>query len=37
METGEVTCTWRSRRPIPPDDDFFENVWRRFRADGNIS
>lgn len=34
---GYVNCTWRSRRPIPDTaDDFFENVWRDFRNDGNV-
>lgn len=34
---GYVNCTWRSRRPIPDTtDDFFENVWRDFREDGNV-
>lgn len=39
----EAVCTgsacgfrWRSVRPIPEDDDFFENVWRDFRENGNI-
>ena len=27
---------WRPRRPIPEDDDFFENVWREFREHGNV-
>ncbi len=27
---------WRSVRPIPKDDDFFENVWREFREHGNV-
>ncbi|MBP5163155.1 MAG: FAD-binding protein [Spirochaetales bacterium] len=33
---GECTFSWRPVRPIPQDDDFFENVWREFRKDGNI-
>ncbi|MEE6286960.1 FAD-binding protein [Georgenia sp. MJ173] len=33
---GEVDPTWRPRRPIPEADDFFENVWREYREDGNI-
>lgn len=33
---GEPVFRWRSRRPIPEDDDFFENVWREFRDNGNI-
>ena len=24
-------CVWRPVRPIPEDDDFFENVWREYR------
>ncbi len=35
-ETGICTFNWRPVRPIPEDDDFFENVWRAFREDGNI-
>ena len=31
-----VDCSWRKVRPIPQDDDFFENVWRAFRETGNI-
>lgn len=27
---------WRDCRPIPEDDLFFENVWRRYRVDQNI-
>lgn len=27
---------WRGVRPIPQDDDFFENVWREFREHGNV-
>lgn len=33
---GKVEFRWRHRRPIPQDDEFFENVWRDFRATGNI-
>lgn len=29
-----VDISWRERRPIPEDDDFFENVWRDFREHG---
>jgi len=34
----QSTCrfTWRPVRPIPQEDDFFENVWREFRETGNI-
>lgn len=33
---GRPVFRWRPRRPIPEDDDFFENVWREFREHGNI-
>ena len=29
-------CTWRTVRPIPQTDDFFENVWRGYRETGNV-
>jgi hypothetical protein len=28
--------SWRNVRPIPQEDDFFENVWRSYREDGNV-
>lgn len=33
---GESIFSWRKVRPIPKDDDFFENVWRSYRESGNI-
>lgn len=33
---GKPAFTWRPVRPIPADDDFFENVWRDFREHGNV-
>lgn len=32
------TCTfeWRKVREIPKKDDFFENVWRSYRENGNV-
>lgn len=33
---GECSFHWRRVRPIPEDDDFFENVWRAYRETGNI-
>lgn len=33
---GQVTSTWRARRPIPAEDDFFENVWREYREHGAV-
>ena len=32
----ECGYSWRSVRPIPQEDDFFENVWRGYREDGNV-
>ena len=33
---GECMFQFRKVRPIPEDDDFFENVWRSYRETGNI-
>ena len=33
---GKCSFHWRKVRPIPEEDDFFENVWREFRKDGNV-
>jgi len=33
---GTPQFHWRPVRPIPADDDFFENVWREYREHGNI-
>ena len=33
---GLPVFRWRPRRPIPEDDDFFENVWREFRERGAV-
>ena len=29
---GECICEWRPVRPIPPEDNWFENVWKRYRS-----
>ncbi|MBE6808914.1 MAG: FAD-binding protein [Ruminococcaceae bacterium] len=34
-ENGFVS-SWRDVRPIPQNDDFFENIWRQYRENGNI-
>lgn len=34
-ENGFVS-SWRDTRPIPKNDDFFENVWRVYRDNKNI-
>jgi len=36
LENNEFTCTWRNVRPIPSNDDFFENVWSMYRDNKNI-
>lgn len=36
FEDGTCRTRWRAPRPIPEDDDFFENVWRSYRETGNI-
>ena len=28
--------SWRAVRPIPQNDDFFENIWRQYRENKNI-
>jgi len=33
---GAADFTWRPVRPIPEDDDFFENVWREYREHRNV-
>ena len=35
-QDGECLPSWRPVRPIPEDDDFFENVWRGYRETGNV-
>ncbi len=30
------TFVWRPVRPLPSDDEFFENVWRGYREDQNV-
>jgi hypothetical protein len=32
----DLGFTWRPVRPIPEDDEFFENVWRHYRDDKNV-
>ena len=35
-ENGECRFEERAVRPIPVEDDMFENVWRTYRENGNI-
>ncbi|MEF9878106.1 MAG: oxidoreductase, partial [Clostridia bacterium] len=30
-EDEGCTCFWRPVRPLPIQDDFFENIWRQYR------
>ena len=36
LEGEKAVAFWRQPRPIPQDDDFFENVWRGYRENGNV-
>lgn len=36
-EGNRITVSYRPPRPIPSDDDFFENVWREYRENKSIS
>jgi len=36
LKDGALSFHWRPVRPVPEDDDFFENVWRSYRENGNI-
>ncbi len=33
---GVLEFNWRKVRPLPKENDFFENVWRSFRENGNV-
>ncbi len=33
---GGCTFGWRPVRPMPREDDFFENVWRGYRENGSV-
>lgn len=35
-EEGEWQASWRDVRPLPADDDFFENVWATYRENKNV-
>lgn len=35
-QNGRCQFHWRPVRPIPAEDDFFENVWRSYRENGNV-
>ena len=33
---GAFSARWRDTRPIPQDEDFFENIWRTYRENRNV-
>jgi succinate dehydrogenase/fumarate reductase flavoprotein subunit len=35
-KNGRARAVYRERRPIPMEDDFFENVWKDYREHGNV-
>ena len=35
-KNGSCSVSWRKRRPIPKNDDFFEVTWKSFRETGNV-
>jgi hypothetical protein len=35
-QNGKCTASWRMVHPIPPPDDFFENIWRAYCEHGNV-
>ncbi|MCL1927933.1 MAG: FAD-binding protein [Treponema sp.] len=35
-QNKKCTVAWRPVRPIPPADDFFENVWKTYRENESI-
>lgn len=37
LQGNSCHISWRSVRPIPQEDNFFENVWRSFRENGNVN
>ncbi len=36
LTEGGFRSSWRAARPIPENEDFFENVWRQYRENKNI-
>ena len=36
LKDGIVSFQWRAVRPIPENNDFFENIWRTYRENGNV-
>ena len=36
LEDGRYQVSWRQVRPLPENNDFFENIWRQYRENKNI-
>lgn len=36
ISENEFKCFWRGVRPIPQNEDFFENIWRSYRDNKNV-
>ncbi len=36
LQGADYVCQWRPVRPLPSDEDFFENVWRSYRENKNV-
>ena len=36
LDSDGCSFQWRKVRPIPENNDFFENIWRTYRENGNI-
>jgi succinate dehydrogenase / fumarate reductase flavoprotein subunit len=36
LKDGECRFIWRTAREIPPEDGFFENVWKTYIENGNV-
>lgn len=36
IKGDDCQASWRNVRPMPRDDNFFENVWRQYRENQNV-
>ena len=36
-QSGKCSFNWRKVRPLPEENDFFENVWRGYRENKNVN
>ncbi|MDO5408013.1 MAG: FAD-binding protein [Eubacteriales bacterium] len=35
-QNHQAVISWRNPRPMPADDNFFENIWKQYRINKNI-